>query len=101
MVKSFSEGSKTCGKRREFADDNFKYDENGEKFFKRVENLWKKEKLLIMSNFSFSHSVFKRLVQQKSKNKGLFEKRVNSSQTIRFVFHKAGGIVGKGENAGQ
>ena len=25
---------------------------------------WKKEKLLVMSNFSFSHSVFKRLVSQ-------------------------------------
>ena len=26
--------------------------------------LWEKEKLLVMSNFSFSHSVFKRLVSQ-------------------------------------
>ena len=26
--------------------------------------LWEKEKLLIMSNFSFSHSVFERLVLQ-------------------------------------
>ena len=35
----------------EFTDDNFKFDENGRKFSKRVEN-----------NFSFSPSVFKRLV---------------------------------------
>ena len=28
------------------------------------ETLWEKEKLLVMSNFSFSHSVFKRLVSQ-------------------------------------
>ena len=34
----------------------------------------KKEKLLIMSNFSFSHSVFKRLVLQTHKNQGLFGK---------------------------
>ena len=32
----------------------------------------KKEKLLISSNFSFSHSVFKRLVLPTRKNKGQF-----------------------------
>ena len=36
--------------------------------------LKEKEKLLVMSNFSFSHSVFKRLVLQTHKNKGLFWK---------------------------
>ena len=41
---------------------------NGEK------TLWEKEKLLIMCNFSFSHSVFKRLVPQTLKNQGLFGK---------------------------
>ena len=35
--------------------------------------LWEKEKLLIASNFSFSHSAFKRLLLQTCKNKGLFE----------------------------
>ena len=38
------------------------------------ETLWEKEKLLIMSNFSFSHSVFKRLLWQTHKNQGLFGK---------------------------
>ena len=33
-----------------------------------------KEKLLFKSNFSFSHSVFKRLVLQTLKNQGLFGK---------------------------
>ena len=52
-------------KLKEFADDNFKFDENGRKFSKLVEKtLWKKEKLLVTSNFSFSHSVFKSLVPQ-------------------------------------
>ena len=41
-------------------------------------NGWKtlreKEKLLVTSNFSFSHSVFKRLVLQTSRNQGLFGK---------------------------
>ena len=33
---------------------------------------WEKEKLLIISNFSFSHRVFKRLVLQTGKNQSLF-----------------------------
>ena len=41
-------------------------------------NGWKtlleKEKLLVTSNFSFSHSVFKRLLLQTRKNQGLFWK---------------------------
>ena len=36
--------------------------------------LWEKEKLLVTSNFSFSHSVFKRLQLQTRKNHGLFGK---------------------------
>ena len=41
---------------------------------KEQKTLWEKEKLLIMSNFSFSDSVFRRLVIQTHKNQGLFEK---------------------------
>ena len=36
--------------------------------------LWEKEKLLVTSNFSFSHRVFKKPVQQTPKNQGLFGK---------------------------
>ena len=36
--------------------------------------MWENEKLLIMSNFSFSYSVFKRRVLQTRKNQGLFGK---------------------------
>ena len=36
--------------------------------------LWEKEKLLVMSNFSFSHSVFSRPVLHTRKNQGLFGK---------------------------
>ena len=58
-----------------FADDNFKHDENGRKFSKIVENtLGKRE---IARNFSFSYSVFKRLVLQTHKNKGLYGKGLN------------------------
>ena len=40
--------------------------------------LWEKKKLLVTSNFSFSHCVFKRLVLQTHKNQGLFGKELKS-----------------------
>ena len=45
-------------------------------------HLREKEKLLIMSNFSFSQSVFKTLVQQTSENHGLFGKGLTKSQIL-------------------
>ena len=44
-----------------FADDNFEFDENARNFSNRIENVEKKEKLLVWSNFSFSQSVLKDL----------------------------------------
>ena len=41
--------------------------------------MWEKEKLLVTSNFSFPHGVFKRLVLQTRKNQGLFGKGLNKS----------------------
>ena len=69
---------------KEFADYNFKFDENWRNFFKQVEKtLWEKEKLLVTSNFAFSHSVFKRLALQTCKNQGLFGKGLKKCiQTI-------------------
>ena len=49
-------------KQKEFADDNFKYKKKmAENSSKGKKTLWKKEKLLFTSNFSFSHSVSKDL----------------------------------------
>ena len=58
--------------------------QNGQK------TLWDKEKLLIMSNFSFCHCVFERRVLQTRKNQGLFgkgltEKRDNGGTSMCFV----------------
>ena len=53
-----------------------------ESFLKWKKTLWEKEKLLIMSNFSFSNSVFKRLVLQTRKNQGLFEKGLTDTGLI-------------------
>ena len=63
-------------KLKEFADDNIEFEENGGKVSKQKENAVGKEKLLIMSNFSFSHSVFKRLVLQTRKKQGHVWERV-------------------------
>ena len=49
-------------KLKKFADDNFRFYENGRKFFKQVDNTVGKEEIARQSNFSFSHSVSKRLV---------------------------------------
>ena len=69
-------------KLKEFADDSFKFDENSRKLSKQIEKtLWEKEKLLVMSNFTFSHSVFKRLVLETHKNKGLFGKGLNCTRS--------------------
>ena len=54
------------------ADDNFKFGKNGGKPSNRVEYTVGKEKLLVTSNFSFSHNVFKRLLLQTRENPGLF-----------------------------
>ena len=71
---------------KEFADNNFTFDENERKFSKRVETLREKEKLLVTSNFSFSYSVFKRLLLQTRKNQGLFGKGLifTSPQPIKI-----------------
>ena len=49
--------------------------------------LWEKEKLLVTSNFSFSHSVLKRLVLQTPKKPGLVWERVKPAfQDLDFDF---------------
>ena len=49
---------------KQFADDNFSYDENGRKLSKRVENTVGKGEIARYEQFLLSHSVFKRLVSQ-------------------------------------
>ena len=45
-----------------------------ESFPNGKKTLWEKDKLLVTSNLSFSHIVFKRLALQTRKNQGLFGK---------------------------
>ena len=69
---------------KQFADDNFKFDEN-DKFLELVgSTVGKGEIALYMSNFSFYHSVFKRLALQTRKNQGLYGKGLK----MEFIFFK-------------
>ena len=49
-----------------------------ENYPKGEETLWEKDKLLVTSNLSFSHSVFKKFVLKTCKNQGLFGKELRS-----------------------
>ena len=72
-------------KLKEFADDNSKFDENGKKVIQTGrKHSVEKEKLLITSNFFFSHSVFNRLVLQTSKSQGLFGKGLTKVAERRY-----------------
>ena len=58
----------------------------------RLKTLWENEKLPVMSNFSFSHSVFKRLVLQTRKKQGLCGKGlrrgvVSEQSSVKVVVH--------------
>ena len=46
--------------------------------------MWEKEKMLVTSNFSFTHSVFKSLVMQTRKYQGLFGKGLTHYQMTNF-----------------
>ena len=54
---------------------------------KGLKTLWEKEKLLVTSSFSFSHSVFKRLVLQTRKNQNLFGKGLRENNGDHQRFH--------------
>ena len=56
--------------------------------------MWEKEKLLVTSNFSFSHIFFKRLVLQTWKNQGLFGKGLNKIWVVSPLHEKVD-YVGK------
>ena len=51
----------------------------------KKKTLWEKEKLLVTSNFSFSHNVFKRLALLTCKNQGLFGKRLKKPTCLTYL----------------
>ena len=50
-----------------------------------LKTLWEKEKLLVTSNFTFSLSVFKRLILLTRKKKGLFGKGLNGISWVSLT----------------
>ena len=84
---------------KEFADDNFKFDENGRKFTQMpIKILLEKKKLLLTSNIFFP-SVFKRLKLLTHKTRGLFgngltvllklEVQIHFTLSLFFSYEKA------------
>ena len=109
-------------KLKEFADDNFKFNENGRKFFKRVENTGGKGEIACHEQFLLFPQCFKRLVLQTYKNQGLSGKglinflpneklldwsklkafaddKKSVNEKLEFVLGREENM-GKGENAG-
>ena len=102
---------------KEFADDNFKFNKNGRKFSKQVENTVGKGEIacyeqfllfpqFITSSFSFSNSVFIRLVSQGRLKVSLCGNGLTLYQTTKFytgpvahiiisVYYKIENTVGK------
>ena len=64
-----------------------------ESFPKGKKTPWSKKKLLVLSNFSFSQSVSKRLVLQASENKGMFGKEVKNL-FCQMAYHRVDWIFG-------
>ena len=70
----------------ELADDNFEFNKDGRKFSKEVENTGKKEKLLVISSFSFSHSVSKKTCTADTQEQGLFGRGLRENCTFLTMF---------------
>ena len=72
-------------KLRKFADDNFKFDENGRKFSKRVKNTVGKGEIAHDEQFLLFPQCFKRHVQKIHKNQGLFGKGLKTIQHCTVI----------------
>ena len=68
-------------KLKEFADINFKFDENGSKLSKRVENTVGKGEIALLRAISPFPSVFKKLVSQGHQKVSLCGNGLSLSQT--------------------
>ena len=62
----------------------------------KKKTLWEKEKLHVMSNFSFSLSVFKILVLQTLKKQGLFGKELNQLPSSTMLGMKGFNVSASG-----
>ena len=65
-------------KLKEFADENFELDENGRKFFKRVENTVGKGEIARYEQFLLFPRCFQKIYTAARKNQGLFGKGLSN-----------------------
>ena len=63
---------------KHFAEDNYKFDTNGIKLFKQVENSVGKGEIAVNEQFLLFYSFFKRLLLQTCEKQGLFGKGLNN-----------------------
>ena len=106
----------------EFADDNFKFDENGRKLSKRVENTVGKGEIAHYEQFLLFPQCFQKAcfpgaskgvivwewvnflpynnILDQSKLKSFADNKKNVTETLNFGFRRVENIMGKGENAG-
>ena len=102
-------------KLKEFADENFKFDENERKLSKRVENTAGYEQFLLFPQcfqkayfpgaskgvivWEWVNSLPKDKILHQSKLKAFAEDKINVATKLKFVSGNVENIVGKGENA--
>ena len=72
-------------KLKEFADNNSKFDKNGAKFSKGVENTVGKGEIAHYQKFLLFQLFFKRLLLQTRKIKGLFGKGLSHRHTVTVL----------------
>ena len=99
-------------KLKQFADDNFIFDENSRKFSRRVETLWVKEKLLVMSKcfqkaclpgaskgvivWEWVHFLSDDKILDQSNLKAFIDKKSNVTEKLKFILGRVENIVRKG-----
>ena len=82
---------------KQFAEDNFKSGESGRQFSKKEEKATGKGELLVTSNVSLSHSVFKRFIPQTRKKQLLVLERVNQLKSVHEVVKNLNSVEDMGE----
>ena len=87
-------------KLEDFADDNFKLDENGEKVSKRVENTLGKGEIARYKQFLLFPQCFQKTCTVATKKPGLVGKWLNVAKMMISLFDRAENTVEKGENVG-
>ena len=70
---------------KEFADDNFKFDVNGRKLSKQVENTVGKGEIALYKQFLLFPQCFQKTCLQTRKNQGLFGKGLTLYQPILIL----------------